>query len=630
MPEAPTIVVGAGPAGLTAAWELARLGQPAAVFEMDRVVGGISRTVEHRGYRFDIGGHRFFTKVPEVLALWREVLDGDLLERPRLSRIYYGGSFFDYPLRPLRALAGLGPVEAVRVLASYLAAQVAPHPEERSFEEWVVNRFGRRLYEIFFKTYTEKVWGIPCDEIDAAWAAQRIKDLDLLTALKHALLPGRGWGGEVVTTLIDRFLYPRLGPGQMWERLRDLVVERGVAVEMESRVVTVHHAGGRIEAVTVEGAAGRRRVPAAHVVSSMPLPELVRCLDPAAPPDVVRAASRLRFRDFLTVVLVVDRAEVFPDNWIYVHEPRVRVGRIQNFKNWSPEMVPDPATTALGLEYFVQAGDELWAAPDAELVARATREIASLGLVDPGEVIDGTVVRMPKAYPVYDREYRAALAAVRGWLDGLDNLHPVGRNGQHRYNNQDHSMLTGLLAARNVAGADHDLWAVNVEGEYHEEIRPEAGGEAGDPGAAERPAAAAGDRRVPTRLAPATGGASVPDRARLERLLDEAFARYHPRALGVALGAVAAAGLFLASAVLLVRGGDPVGANLSLLGNYLLGFEVTWPGALLGAAEAGAGGYLLGEVLARAINRTIGWTERGLRRRLELERALDHVGGEEG
>ena len=598
---AETVIAGGGPAGLTAALELVRLGRPAVVYERDRVVGGLSRTVEYRGYRFDIGGHRFFTRVPLVEEIWRELLDGDLLERPRLSRIHYRGAFFDYPLKPLRALRGLGPIEAGRVVASYLAARLAPDPDERSFEAWVSNRFGRRLFEIFFKTYTEKVWGIPCREIDAAWAAQRIRNLDLARALWSALKPA-GRGGEVVASLIDRFHYPRLGPGQMWERCRDVLAEAGVATHLGNRVAAVHLEGSRVAAVTVEDAEGRRtRRPLAHFVSSMPLPELVGMLDPAPPAAVAEAAGRLHFRDFLTVVLVVERAAVFPDNWIYVHAPEVAVGRIQNFKNWSPEMVPDPSRTALGLEYFVQEGDASWRAPDAELVERAKGELALLGLARPEEVVDGTVVRMPKAYPVYDGGYREALARVREHLDGIANLHPVGRNGQHRYNNQDHSMLTGIFAARNVAGAGLDLWSVNVEDRYLEE------GVAGG-----------GDRLVPARL----------PRAQVERLVREAFARYHPVALGTAVGAVAGAALFVATAVLLLRSGDPVGPTLSLLANFLLGYQVSWPGAFLGAAEAAAGGYLFGDLLARAVNRVVGWCEAGLRRRLELAGALDSITGD--
>jgi protoporphyrinogen oxidase len=534
-----------------------------------------------------------------VQQLWEELLGDDLLVRPRLSRIYYGGRFFDYPLRPVNALFGLGPVEALRIGLSYLAARRAPHPDEQSFEDWVCNRFGRRLYEIFFETYTEKVWGMPPAEISADWAAQRIKNLDLLTAVRRALLGSLG-SQEIVTTLIDRFYYPRLGPGMMWERCRERLDGLGVPTRLETAVTSLHHDAGRIRSVAIRDARGREeRLEAEHVISSMPLGELVQSLDPAPPAEVLSAAKRLRYRDFISVVLVVNRAEVFPDNWIYIHAPEVTVGRVQNYKNWSPEMVPDPAKTALGLEYFAHEGDELWSAPDAELLELGRREVEALGLIDAAEVEDGTVVRMPKAYPVYDGAYQSSVAEIREYLAGFANLESIGRNGQHRYNNQDHSMLAGVYAARNVTGAAHDVWSVNVELDYHEEgsATPEA----------------TSDRQTPALL----------ERPDLEALLRGAFARYDPLALGVAVGAVAGTALFLATALLLLRGGESTGANLSLLGNYLLGFRISWGGAFLGLAEAALGGFALGYGMARAINGLVGSYESRLRRRLELERVMD-------
>ncbi len=459
-----TVVIGGGPAGLTAGHELVRLGIDGLVLEKDDTVGGLSRTVRHRGFRFDIGGHRFFTKVPEVQALWEEVLGPDLLERRRVSRIHFRNRFFDYPLRPWNALVGLGPVEALRILASYARARLRPTAEEHSFEQWVSNRFGSRLYRTFFKTYTEKVWGMPCSEISADWAAQRIKSLDLAGALRNALFGSDG--GAIATTLIDRFHYPRLGPGMMWERVADRL---GSRVRRQVAVSRLRHSQGRVHAVAVSDPSGPERwVEADQVISSMPIGELVLALDPPAPEPVLRLARRLHYRDFLTVCLVVDRPQVFADNWIYVHSPEVRVGRIQNFKNWSPAMVPDPAKTSLGLEYFVNQGDSLWSSSDASLVALARDEAARLGLLAPSEVEDGAAVRMAKAYPVYDGGYRETIAGLREYLGGLRNLQVIGRGGQHRYNNQDHSMLAGLHAARNVAGADHDVWAVNVEPSYHE------------------------------------------------------------------------------------------------------------------------------------------------------------------
>jgi len=601
-----TVIIGAGPAGLAAAYELLRASQPCRVCEQDEIVGGISRTVRYQGYRFDIGGHRFFTKVPEIQAFWEEVLGDDFLERPRLSRIFYKDRFFDYPLRPINALRGLGPWEATRVGLSYLKALLMPRPEERNFEEWVSNRFGFRLYEIFFRTYTEKVWGIPCSEISADWAAQRIKNLDLLKAVRNAVLGSSG-GQEVISTLIDRFHYPRHGPGMMWERCTDRLTAAGARIDMGARVDSILHENGKVTEVVVGRRDGaRERVPTEHLISSMPLTELIGCLDPAPPPTVQAAADRLSYRDFLIVVLIVGRSEVFPDNWIYVHSPEVKMGRIQNFKNWSPEMVPDPAKTSLGLEYFVNIGDELWAAPDRELIELGTREMATLGLVQPHEVEDGTVVRMPKAYPVYDGDFRESVDLIRRYVTSYSNLQVIGRNGQHRYNNQDHSMLSGICAAQNVLGADHDVWAVNVESEYLEETAREE----------KRP----GDRLVPQ---------PVPDLG-LDDLLERAFARYDPVAMGGALGIVAALTLFLSTVLLLVRGGDPVGPNLSLLGVYFFGYQVSWVGALLGSIEAAIGGFILGFVMAKAVNLMIRIYEDSVRRQLELVEVLDPLEAHEG
>jgi protoporphyrinogen oxidase len=478
-----TVIVGAGPAGLTAALELGRLGHDAVVFEADAVVGGISRSVVFQGCRLDIGGHRFFTKAREVEALWHEILGADLLVRERVSRIYYRRRFFDYPLRPANALRGLGALESLRVLGSYLRSRLFPEADERTFDAWVSNRFGRRLFEIFFKTYTEKVWGMPCSEISSAWASQRIKNLDLLTAVKNALVGSGDRDGAVVTSLIDRFYYPRLGPGMMWERCREMAEGRGVPTHLQTRVVRVHHDGARVHAIDVEDAEGRvRREPCDWLISAMPLGLLISAMDPAPPPDVLDAAGRLRYRDFLIVGLIVNRRHVFPDNWIYVHAPEVRVGRIQNFKNWSPDMVSDPDVSFIGLEYFVNAADDLWRRGDDELIRLGAGEAEAIGLFGAGEVRSGVVVRMPKAYPVYDGDYAAHVATLRGWLDRFPNLFAVGRNGQHRYNNQDHSMLCGLYAARNVAGASLDVWSINEEQAFHEEVRDRSVPERPTPG----------------------------------------------------------------------------------------------------------------------------------------------------
>ena len=460
------VVIGAGPAGLTAAYELLRLGIRCTVVEQDAVVGGISRTVSHDGYLFDIGGHRFYTKVSLVEQIWREVLGDDLLTRPRLSRIYYKGNFLNYPLLPGEALRKLGLFESTRCGLSFLKARLLPHQPENDLETWITNRFGSRLFEIFFKTYTEKVWGMSCKEIGADWAAQRIKGLSLSSLLLNAIRPKRGKSDEI-KTLIPEFLYPRRGPGMMWERLHQILEDAGTRVVLGARVQSIEWAPDGV--VAVETTAGR--FDAGHVISSMPIQQLVRALRPAAPEWLAPAAGMFRYRDFVTVALFLDARHLFSDNWIYVHDPGVSVGRIQNFKNWSPDMVPDDSKSCLGLEYFCQEGDPLWAASDEELIALATRELAQLRLAPERAVLGGAVVRMPKAYPVYDDQYKSGLNLIRKFLQQVPGLQLVGRNGMHRYNNQDHSMLTGVFAARNVMGAHYDLWEANVDEEYLEEGR---------------------------------------------------------------------------------------------------------------------------------------------------------------
>jgi protoporphyrinogen oxidase len=471
------VIMGAGPAGLTAAYELMKHKVPITVVEKDsKYVGGLARTVEHHGYRFDIGGHRFFSKNQEVEDLWTEILGPEMLTRDRLSRIYYRGRFFAYPLKALNALWNLGPIETVRCLASYAYARVRPVPNPRSFQDWVRNQFGWRLYSIFFKTYTEKVWGISTTELSADWAAQRIKTLDMWLVIKSALLPHRQASnrGDVVTTLIDSFRYPRLGPGQMWERVTEICSETGQPVLFGKAVQSVKHSHGRVHSVVTRNAEGSlEEHRGTDFISTIPIRELVAKLQPPPPKAVRNAAESLSYRDFISVAVMIDREDVFPDNWIYIHDPSVRVGRIQNFKNWSPSMVPDQAKTCLGLEYFCFEGDGLWTMDDAALVDLARKELAHLGVCTPEQVFDGVVVRQPKAYPVYDEEYEVHVGVVRDYLrTQLTNLHLAGRNGMHKYNNQDHSMMTALLVARNIATASSfDPWKVNADAVYHEDIR---------------------------------------------------------------------------------------------------------------------------------------------------------------
>ncbi len=468
------VIIGAGPAGLTAAYALTKRGGTATVLEADSVVGGISRTVERDGWRFDIGGHRFFTKVDPVDALWFEILGEDeFLQRPRMSRIYYQGKLIDYPLVPMNALQALGLVEATRCVGSYAAARLRPPKDQTNFEGFLVARFGWRLYRHFFKTYTEKLWGVPATEITADFGAQRVKDMSLMRAAVDALTPKRikqrKGKSQQTTSLIETFNYPKYGPGQMWEKAAELVSDAGTKIVFDAKVTGVHIEDGRAVAVTAETDGLPTRYEASHVISSMPMGALLRAMDPPAPPEVLAAADGLTYRDFITVALVLPQEYSFPDNWIYIHDPGVGVGRIQNFGSWSPYLVKE-GRTCLGLEFFVNEGDSMWTKPDEDLISQAKRELEYLGLGDADRVEAGYVVRMPKAYPVYDEHYVRNVDVMREWIaDHCPNVFPVGRNGMHRYNNQDHSMYTAMLSVENILGADHDVWSVNVEDEYHEE-----------------------------------------------------------------------------------------------------------------------------------------------------------------
>jgi protoporphyrinogen oxidase len=462
----PVVIVGAGPAGLTAAYELAGRGVRSIVLERDGLVGGLARTEEYKGYLFDVGGHRFFTKVSLVQKIWTDILGSDFLSRPRLSRIYYKKKFFHYPLEPVNALLGLGLFESIRCCFSYLSAQIFPMRPETTFEAWVTNRFGKRLFHIFFDTYTTKVWGLRCDQIQAEWAAQRIRGLSLASVVRSALFtkPAGVAQKKEIKTLIHEFQYPRRGPGMMWTRCRELIEAAGSEVSLRSPVEKIRWEPGRVLSVDAAG----RRYQGSHFISTMPIRELLHALDPAPPPEVLCAADDFHYRDFLLVALIVRGGNLFPDNWIYVHEPKVKVARIQNFKNWSAEMVPDPETSCLGLEYFCFEGDGLWNTPDNELIALGSAEVLQLGLIPPDAVLDGKVIRVRKAYPVYNETYRRGLDTVRRFLGSVPNLQLVGRNGMHHYNNQDHSMLTAILAVRNILGARYDLWKVNADSEYQE------------------------------------------------------------------------------------------------------------------------------------------------------------------
>ncbi|MFL6602975.1 MAG: NAD(P)/FAD-dependent oxidoreductase [Steroidobacteraceae bacterium] len=527
------VIAGAGPAGLTAAFELLqRTGVRPIVFETDGQVGGISKTVQYRGNRMDLGGHRFFSKSDWVMNWWQSILpaaadptaagpplklayqgqqreftaaaaetaahhDKVMLIRSRLSRIFYRRRFFDYPLKLNRATLGnLGAAYVAGVGASYLKARLAPRSPEATLEDFLVNRFGDKLYRTFFKDYTEKVWGVPCCEISAEWGAQRIKGLSITKALLHALSKPFKTTGDtaqkgVETSLIERFLYPKFGPGQMWEEVADRIVAAGGELQLRHKVVGLHRNGLRVEAVDVRAAdTGEvRRVACDFFISTMPIKELTGLLHPDDP-RVASIAAELPYRDFMTAGLLVKRMGgahsaraangMPPDNWIYVQEPDVKLGRLQIFNNWSPSLVADPNRIWLGLEYFCGESDELWTMRDGAFLELASRELAKIGLIELGDVLDGTVVRVPKAYPAYFGTY-SDIGRVREYLNQLPNVFPVGRNGMHRYNNQDHSMLAAKAAVDCIAAGSQDktaLWSVNVDDDYHEESRARSGTDA--------------------------------------------------------------------------------------------------------------------------------------------------------
>jgi protoporphyrinogen oxidase len=470
--QSEVVIIGAGPAGLTAAYLLSKDNITVTVLEADpQRVGGIARTPVYKGYCFDIGGHRFFSKSQEIEDFWTEILPDDMLIRPRSSRIFYKGKFFSYPLKILDVLPKLGLIESIRCFISYLKAKLVPVKDPISFTDWVSNHFGKRLFTIFFKTYTEKVWGMQCEEISADWAAQRIKGLSLFSAIINAILPRQKNSNSTIKTLIESFRYPRKGPGMLWEACADKTKKMGGKIKMNSRVTTCCY-DGTFWHVTYTTPEGNHTIRAQHVISSAPIKELVlNYFQMSLPQPVLQAATQLKYRDFLIVVLILKDKQQFNDNWIYIHDPTVDVARIQNFKSWSPDMVPDPAMCCYGMEYFCFENDGIWETPDADLIKKATYELAKIGLAKAEDIIDGHVVRQVKAYPVYDEHYKSHVETIQKELDSAcPGLHLVGRNGMHKYNNQDHAMMTAMLTVKNILAGDkhYNVWQVNQDAEYHE------------------------------------------------------------------------------------------------------------------------------------------------------------------
>ena len=569
----PIVIIGAGPAGLSAALELVRRGLRPIVLEKSDRIGGLARTETYKDYYFDIGGHRFFTKIKRINALWQEMARGDFIKVSRLSRIYYRGRFFNYPLRFFNALANLGITESLLVALSYLRAQIFRHKKEENFEQWVSNRFGRRLYRTFFKTYTEKVWGIPCSRIRTEWAAQRIKGLSLIVAVASSL-----FGSRNTKSLIEEFDYPLRGPGLMWQRFREVIEAGGGTINLCSEVTRICHEKGCIIHVTFNRDGTAVTMPAGTLISSMPVNKLATMLNPAVPENVFEAAHKLSYRAFIIVILIVGKKELFPDQWIYVHNPDVRVGRIQNFKNWSAAMVPDPGKTSIGMEYFCNEGDELWIMPDSDLVAMASRELSTLGMTDINDIVDSVVIRQPDAYPVYDEDYLTHLGVIMDYIGRIGNLQTIGRSGMHRYNNMDHSMYTGILAAENVLGARHNLSEVNEEEKYLEEERE-----------------------------------AIP-----KEILFSTFARIDKFAFASAVGSVSGLFMFLATIWLVIKGGDVVGPNLMLLAQYFAGYTVTVKGSFIAFGYSFFWGFLLGWLFAYIRNLSLAYYIYRTRKKAEM------------
>jgi len=611
------IIIGGGPAGLTAAYELNKSGIRSEVFEKDDIVGGISRTVNYKGYRFDIGGHRFFTKVKVVQDMWDEVLRRDFLLRDRLSRIYYRKQFFNYPFEVKNAVFGLGIFNSLLIVLSYLRAQIIPIRPENTFEQWITNRFGYRLYKIFFKTYTEKVWGIPCSEISSEWAAQRIKGLSLFSALKNALLKKSPADKNVIKTLINSFHYPKMGPGMMWEKVREIVEEGLCRVHMSSGIEKIYWDHDRILAVDTYNSGVTTRISGTDFISSMPIKELIAKLEPLPPSEILKAGDKLNYRDFITVSLIIDKKTIFKDNWIYIHDPNVKVGRIQNFKNWSPFMVPDPEKTCLGMEYFCFENDEFWSMSDENLLDLAKNELEKLGFAKKSEIIDGTVVRMPKAYPVYDEEYKAALNIIKEFLGNISNLQLVGRNGMHKYNNQDHSMLTSMLAVKNILGAHFDLWKVNADQDYQEEIKED-----------EQLDKQLSDLSSTQPLIPSAFAMKKSSGSLIEKAIIRVFSRLDKFAFAVAVGTASFLFLFLATIFLVFKGDRNIVHSMLLLNNYFIGYDITIKGAFIGGGYCFLWGFISGWLFAYIRNLSLGFVIYKEKKKLEnqsLKDLLDYI-----
>lgn len=470
----PIYILGAGRAGLAAAYTLTQQGQTVVVAEQDSKVGGLAKSIEYQGFILDLGPHRFYTKILPVIKLWNEVLGSDRVTVSRLTRIYYSGKYFSYPLKALEVLFALGLVENIRIFFSYLAAKLLPNRHPGNFSEWVTAKFGKRLFEIFFEAYTEKLWGIPCTEISAEWAAQRIKGLSLLKALRTAFF---GSDGKVKSP-IDQFQFPRLGSGQLYDKISDYLLEKNQEILLNTEVVRVHEYNNRVTQLTLRNrhTGVESTVGCSAVISSVPLNTLVeKMILPRPCKQILLLARSLKFRNTILVYLIVEGSQLFPDNWLYINEPSVSVGRVTNFANWSPQMLPNHHQTPLCCEYWCNFGEPIWQQPEAELLSLAEQELRKIGLLRNEKIAAGFAVRLPRTYPIYAGDYKHILSEIKTYIKQFENLQVVGRYGAFKYNNQDHSLLMGILAAQNVLSpGKHNLWEVNPDSEYVEEASVDA------------------------------------------------------------------------------------------------------------------------------------------------------------
>jgi protoporphyrinogen oxidase len=464
MPRDKIVILGAGPAGMSCAYTLAKANHHPLILEKEKEPGGLCRTIDFNGYLFDIGGHRFLSDSEEINRLWAEIMGHDMLRVKRLSRIYYDGKYFNYPLSFLNTFWNIGITKSFICISSYLRCKIFQPGDNNTFEGWITNNFGRKLYDLFFKTYTEKIWAMACRDISADWAIQRIKGLSLGVAIRKTLFGIKGTSGP--KTLKDEFFYPKRGPGEFYKRLERLISAQSGNFLYDTTITNIKHNRQKISSIEIKNCRGgeTENIPVDYLFSSIPLPIFIRLLNPPPPQDIMAAADKLRFRSFLVVNIILNKELVFPDQWIYVHSPEVRLGRIQNYKNWNPAMVADPNKTSLGLEYFCTEEDSLWNMKDMDLIHFAVNELEKIHITSRRHLISGFVVRYPNAYPSYCFDYKKNVAAIRAYLEGFSNFQAIGRAGLFRYDNSDRALLTGIYASRNFLGdGPYDIWSDNFD-----------------------------------------------------------------------------------------------------------------------------------------------------------------------